>query len=1151
MTITNGQRDTLRVHPHLIKLYLSVLVPSQVYCGTVNGNQARGEMDIPLNNVSGNINNVLEGMTIVIGTSCGDDSISKRRVRDNSQIGGGIITIDENSLDLAGGEYVTVLRNFELWPRYPRILTATPWTFYKDYDITYTDENEAINPVAIAGPHQAGFLDGATVTFALDSSDSYALADGAAITGRTWSTTGGAIADVNAATTTITFNTAGTYWITLTVTDGTKTHTTRRVIFVHDRTGSNAPYTEFEFEIPPNGDWEQGGWNTGLVVRGDATASDFPDGTLVLVWYESWYGGTQAEIADENIGDNILFAGYIRRDSVIQDWDTGSVSFEATTIDDLMRNHMMFSISLQAPTGQDNQVLPRSPARWYEFDRNNLTVATAIHHLWYWHSTLLDITDVFLPTSNTLLIYAVDDFTEGDLYNQADTFARQHGIFAHVACNKKGQVYVEEDINLLDTAGRGAVSLVWNGGIQDSDRRDEIEILRQPEMQVPFVHFSGFSFDGATYTAIISKAPGDAPEAIGAGIKNIERQVLDDQAQANEIAGRALGVENDSYREFRIKFAGNYALFDIVPQQWLELTVAATDTPRGITLTNTKLVCRTVATEIDAANGTLLVDCVFVREASSEDGIAGDYPTDPPDADDPDDPDWPPIVAEETGALVAFDESEGCWYRGPQAADWVERDAGLPAGAVDNDLQGGWDPWWFTPEKQGTSNPAFAILFRCQDAHIYRSTNCGVNWEEITPTEDPPNSWGDSPAPTIADMIFKQRVDNIHVNQQHIFLAEWQSGTDWRSWLLKTSDDGETWAWHTLYISVAHVTSADASLITDNAADVTAAWKAAVGGDFDGTWYKIDENDDVIIYFPFNILADTEVWIYNRESPRTLVNGKCYDWDGAAWNLIGTNLGGPWGWDHFTTDNICDRYRLHYDQQPAIDDDWLIDAMYWDQSIVNTRVLWADVDTEDGTILWLTVWRGGRLYLQKRATTDLSLTSSYSMGDCTQAEMEAGTYFVFPHTPLGDKDLCFVFGRMSSPQDLVGIQHVVVTANGGASFSSVESGWATDLCTAFMASADDGSGNRTYTAIRDATAGSPARLYRDTNVLSFISNLTFGNNRGVLWDALTIANDGSIACGADSAGAIMVIFTVDPFTTWIDITDSYPATGVVRSLTYL
>ena len=44
-------------HPHIVKVYLSVMIPSQVYCGTVGGAPSRADRDITCVNVFGNIAN--------------------------------------------------------------------------------------------------------------------------------------------------------------------------------------------------------------------------------------------------------------------------------------------------------------------------------------------------------------------------------------------------------------------------------------------------------------------------------------------------------------------------------------------------------------------------------------------------------------------------------------------------------------------------------------------------------------------------------------------------------------------------------------------------------------------------------------------------------------------------------------------------------------------------------------------------------------------------------------------------------------------------------------------------------------------------------------------------------------------------------------
>lgn len=593
-------------HPHKIIPYLSVLVPSTVYCGTVDGAHDKGAREITVVDVSGNIANIEEGMTVYVGTACGDYSISKRRFRSRA---GQVLTLDENSVEWQAGDFITVMKTWELWPAFPRI-DPTTYVFYKDYDVTYVDQNEEPPPVAIAGCHKAGFLESGTIIFTLDASDSYAIASGASISTYLWECDGGAIANANIAETTIQFNAAGTYTLKLTVTDDNgKSQVTRRVIFVHDRTGSDAPYLDFVVDTI-HGSWESGGWDMSISILGDADFDDFPEGTLVVLWAETWYGSTEVSIGPAG---NILFAGYIREESVRKELDTGNISFQADTIHKLLDNTKQFSVSLEYNS---------SPTTWYQYA--NLTVARAVHHLWRWHSTLFGIVDVLLPVGDTTLLYAVDDFEDGTLYSMVETFAREHGIFAHICCTKCGQVHLEIEANILEDADRAGLATTFT--MIDSDRYAEdtdVEIVRDPIERVSYIMVSGTSYDGTTSAPICAHAPGDAPNPHG-DVVTFDRLVLDDQADANYIAGKLLKIANNEIIEIRIPLAGNYfQAIDLVPQEFIVLNLAAGDTKRGVVLSDAKYIPRDVSANLFMADGTILP--TLVLEPEIVDGVDGEF----------------------------------------------------------------------------------------------------------------------------------------------------------------------------------------------------------------------------------------------------------------------------------------------------------------------------------------------------------------------------------------------------------------------------------------------------------------------------------------------------------------------------------------------
>ena len=517
---------------------------------------------------------------------------------------------------------------------------------------------------------------------------------------------------------------------------------------------------------------------------------------------------------------------------------------------------------------------------------------------------------------------------------------------------------------------------------------------------------------------------------------------------------------------------------------------------------------------------------------SDEDEEDPEQDPDPPEGDPGDD--WPVGT---TGSIFIADINDGVFFKPDGVESWRVRDDALTAGLTDTQ-QLGWDPWWKTPLKQNSSDLDNAILFRCHVGDIWRTINGGfgmgglpgTGWYTVTPSSDPPNDWDDSPAPTVGDLTFKQRVDNIHVNGQHIFLAEWQNGDDdWRSWLLKTTDDGTTWEWGSL--SGGQVNPWHASQITDQGADVTVDFQDKVGGSVTGApYYVIDELDEIIIYFPFTVPAGTEIYEYSRENPRNLGLGNMYDWDGGAWNKIGNNLGNNFGWTHFTTVNACSVFRLYMDIQFGVDDDGEFDALYWDLNL-ETRVLWADVDTEDGSILWMTVWRSGTLYIESYLTSTLTRSTQDEIGTATQGEMEAGTYTAYPMTPYGDKLLCYVYGRMNDPQGL-GTAHIIKTDDGGSSFSLVKGGWGSDICASLQVGQIN-EDKRRMMCVRNNGDGTSEFWWGDDDIITKSADITFEVNV----DAFSVSSDGVVAVGNMVAGGTdQVRFAGYPYEDFINIT---------------
>ena len=623
---TTEELALLRSDHQRSKLYLAIYKPGSVYTARVNQSTFNDPVtEITFDGGSGTLGNVLVGMTVLVGTSAGADDKGKVTIRKTP--GASTFYISPTSeIGWADNVYLTILDDFELYSKQPSVAGET---VYIDWDVAYTDQHENFSPVAVMGPHAVLKREDATVIFQPSGSSSWVL--GSTISAYAWLAPGAsATANLNTATPTITYNAAGWYRVSLTVTAANgKTMTGYRRVYVYD--DDHLPVENFEL-VRCIGDYENGGWDFEVTLFDEADIADVYPGALCLLFAEDWYGSTKQSLGSITGYENLVCTGRIEEETIDDDGQLGLVAFGVNGPHVWMKN-ISSSPAMFSTTGD-------APTSWSEF--SSPTVDKVLFHLLHWRSNATQIMDIFL--SGDTRRFPEINLDIGYIWDQLEILAKRR-MLAKGCCDRFGRLFVEIPGQLLATASRSGIATVM--AISKDDWTGKINIeSRIP--QVGMVELAGIR-DDTPEQVLMSRAPGSIVKKIGA-FESWDGLVFDNQEHANSLSGLFLARENNPYPYVDINLAQNNRMMDVVPNQYVTLSVAPADNPRKITWTNKKLIVKRIDLQHDVKAGMLTseLECeadtdgpVGVTVIPPQPAIEGETPIELPGFEDID---WPALT---------------------------------------------------------------------------------------------------------------------------------------------------------------------------------------------------------------------------------------------------------------------------------------------------------------------------------------------------------------------------------------------------------------------------------------------------------------------------------------------------------------------------
>lgn len=564
--------NTARTRPQSTQLNLIVFQPRTVFQAQVNNASiARGARTIDFDSVSsGSYLNIEAGMTLLIGSTPGGKDIGRIRVRSASS--SQIIVSENSNIAWANDLYLTVLRYFELWPVFPRIIQdpSDPENviFYKDYDVAYTNQNSILGTFVNAGPHRPVILEGGSAQVWYSSTGSFNV-KGDSLT-YNWAFEGGTpTGSTSADPGYVTYNTPGDYVTRLIVTSSSgAVDTTYRYVSVRNKIGqgSNTPIVRWA-SGDLTGSRSEGGQSIDFTVF-DTMGID--DNAVIMLYSDDWYGSNHISLGGNYPNSsNIFFVGYVDKGTLRRDYEHSTVSFTATSITGLMKNAVGFSVSVES-TG--------APSTWYEL--LDMDVRRALYHYFRWHTTVLNISDFEFKGADYKIQYF--DADRASMYDAVDNLMRGT-LVGKLVADRQGKLWAEVDARAYSNP-TGTFTPIMEITNRDWANEPGIEQIYADEYS--YVEMGGIQYSGnitGTFQALMACAPGSAPSFRGR-IEKSQGLALGGQPHLNQLVANVFANYNSRFPSMDMQVSANLRNLDIAPQESSRIIIAQSDTVANVAI---------------------------------------------------------------------------------------------------------------------------------------------------------------------------------------------------------------------------------------------------------------------------------------------------------------------------------------------------------------------------------------------------------------------------------------------------------------------------------------------------------------------------------------------------------------------------------------
>lgn len=614
--MTSGELTKVRADGQFLNAKLIIPVPAVILKATVTTAPTDDDevAELAISIVSGSVSDVDPDMTCLVGTV--SEGYDKGIIRIRKQPTTSVMYIGVTSeVAWSNGDHLTVIDDFQIWARHINVIDKT--TYKMDWDIAYSDQHIKPDPAINCGCDAVVELVGSTVDVEFDASPSR-IAIGS-ISSWSWSAPGSdSISGGTTNNPTITYSSTGTYRVEGTATSNQgKSFTAYRYVHIWD--DASPPILDFNVENC-EGEFSTGGWAFDVILYDDATKALVRDRAKVILFAEDWYQNTEESLGPLEHRENVVCVGWITAESI--NWD----SVEAAVTFTVEGPQYWFDKAKAYPTGYEDTDFADNgggnPSDWLEIA--DLTPPQVLDAFLRWRTTATRMMDTYIDSMT--LQAASMEAPKGSLWAQLQTLVTSRRLWSG-ACDRYGRLFLEKDLATLPLADRSAIPVVMT--VTDDDCSENIVVHRRVVPKYSLVELSGIYYADGEYDPIGARSPGTTPASKGEEYKVIQELTLADQADANELAGLVAGSGVGEIEGFDFELAQNNRFVDIVPKQYVEVTIVADDTVRGIAGTY-KAVPRRVSLNFGASSdATDFAEMgVLLCEVEAE-GVGVQWPADP------------------------------------------------------------------------------------------------------------------------------------------------------------------------------------------------------------------------------------------------------------------------------------------------------------------------------------------------------------------------------------------------------------------------------------------------------------------------------------------------------------------------------------------